>query len=530
MTENKWRLLSRRLPVSVKILSYIIVFLYIITPLLLIYYVPRASFNVLERINLPWIMAWTTLQASISATLAVIVGLPIGIAAGYYGSRIARIYRVLGLPIFMAPSVAVVLGFRWLAEQPIIPDSFATAPLGIILVHSYFNIPLSAVLVYSVIAGIPRETIDYLESIGIRGSKLWTTLLLPVSIRGVVSAWLLTFIYSFTGLAAPLMVEGAAYRYYTLEAWIYTIFKGFPSYRMVAVALTILQAAILAVIAYVFLRSQARITAAELGEQTRRPQESKTRLILDAYSLVVLIYLYMPVVGVVLMSLSTVNGYGLENYIRLLGGPLPVPPGVEFGRTVLNSLIYSAIAVAGSLLVSLSLMTERWRGMGNLASVVPLMISPVTIGLSFYLILYTNLRDILGHTPTILLLVGVSHIAMATPLASRAIDSGLSRIPVEVADYISMIDIKGFKLLYVLARAAGPGLVSAAMLAAASSLGEFGAVLVLTEPSTWSLGVLTYNLYGAGRVLGVASASASILLAMTVAIVFLVARNLREWF
>lgn len=530
MVSDKWTLLSKRLPITVRIISYSIILLFIIAPLLLIYYIPASPYGFLHKLNLARIMAWTVFQAAASATIAVLVGGPVGIAGGYYGARMARLYRILGLPVFMAPSVAVVLGFRWLAELPIVPDIVAKAPLGILLVHSYFNIPLAAVLVYSSVAGIPRDVIDFLESIGLKGRRLWGTLLIPVSVRGALSAWLLTFIYSFTGLAAPLMVQGAAYKYYTLEAWIYTVFTGFPSHRMSAVVLTFLQAGVLALTAYFFVLSQARVAGAELGELTRRPRESRTRLILEAYSLLLLIYLYLPIMGVVLMSLETSRGYGLDNYVRLLSGPLPVPPGVEFPKTVVNSLLYAVVAVIGSILVSLPLVVEKRKGIGGLAGITPLIISPVTIGISFYLVFYTHLKDMIGHTPSIIFLVGLSHIAMAVPLASRAVEAGLSRVPVEITDFMAMIGLKGYRLIHMLARASGPGLVAAAMLAAASSLGEFGAVLVLTEPSTWSLGVLTYNLYGAGRVLGVASAAASILIALTLSMLILVARNLREWF
>lgn len=530
MKRNEWSLVSARLPVSVKILAYMIVLLFATAPIPLLFYLPRAPLSLITQVNLSWIIEWTLLEAAASATIAVLVGAPVGIAAGYYGSRPARLYRVLGLPVFMAPSVAVVLGFRWLAGLPYMPGWIARAPWGIIVVHSYFNIPLAAVLVYSSIAGVSREIVDYLESIGVRGWRIWRLLLIPASLRGSLSAWILTFIYSFTGLAAPLMVEGSAYRYYTLEAWIYTIFRGFPSYRILAVLLTLLQAGFLTMVAVLFLRSQFKAAAAELGEATRRPRETGWRLALDAYSTIVLAYLYAPILGVLLMSFTTGRGIGLDNYARLIQGPLPVPPGASFARSILNSIVYASIAVAGSILVSLPLVAGKRRLLGSLAGVSPLVISPVTLGISLYLVYYTRLHGIIGHTPTILFLVGLSHIAMALPLASRAVDSALSRLPGEVLEFMVMVGLKGYRLLTLLARSSGPGLVSAAMLAAASSLGEFGATLVLTEPSTWSLGVLTYNLFGAGRLLGVASASASVLLAMSLALLFLVARNLREWF
>ena len=525
-----WRLAGKLLPWPVKALALATLLAFTLPPILLLYLLPRSSLDLLGQLNLPWILEWTIIQATASATIAVAVGAPVGVASGYYGSRIAGLYRVLGLPVFMAPSVAVVLGFRWLAQLPHTPEWLAQAPHGIIVVHSWFNIPLAAVLVYSSLAGIPAEVYDYVETAGIRGYRLWRHLIIPASIPGILSAWLLTFIYSFTGLAAPLMVEGAAYKYYTLEAWIYTIFKGFPAYRSLSALLALLQASLLAGTALILLRVQTRTPRGELGERIRRPRRDPVSLALEAYSILLLGYLYLPLLGVFLESLTIHGHLTLDNYRRLVTGPLPVPPGASFPRALLNSLLYAVIAMAGAVTLSIPLVVERDRVSGRLAGLAPILFSPVTVGVALYFTLYLALRSVLGHTLAIVLLIGLAHISMSLPLASRAVDSGLSRIPREAVEYMLSIGLRGYRLLYQLARVAGPGLSSAALLAVAASLGEFGAVLVLTEPSTWSLGVLTYQLYGGGRLLGPASACASVLLSLTLFSAFIVSRRVREWF
>ena len=511
-----------------RLLYLSILAVYLAPPLLLALYLPRAPLDVLERIRLDWILAWTIAQASASATISVLLGLPVGIAAAWYGSRAARAWRILGLPVFMAPSVSVVLGFRALAEYGLAPGWAARAPWGIIVVHSYYNIPLSAVLSYSSIAWVAGELVDYVESLGLRGWRLWRRVLLPAALPGAMAAWLLAFTYSFTGLAAPLMVEGAAYKYYTLEAWIYTLYWGFPAWRLSAAVLSILQSGLLLVLAYALLRYTER------REHVEAPAPAKAgRLgaaLLEAYSLTLLAALYAPLASVVAYSL--VDPYTgrvtLEAYERLFHGPLPLPPGASAAKSIAWSIFY---ATATSMLATISSLTPALGGRARrLASLAPLTVSPVIAGVGLHLTLYHPLSTRIGHTATVVLLIVLTHTAIAVPLASRALELGIRRIPREALDYLASLPLSPWRHALLILASAGPGTVAAALLSAVSSLGEFGAALVITEPSTWSLGVLTYNLYSAGRLLHVASASATILLALTLAATAAAASRLKQWF
>ncbi len=530
MESVEWRLIESRLPPGARRAALALVAVYLSSAALLAAVLPRAPLGVLARLDMPWILSWTTAQAAASAGLAVLLGTPVGVAAGYYGVPVARAYRVLGLPVFMAPTVAVVLGFRWLAGLPLVPDWLAEAPAGIILVHAYFNIPLAAVLAYSSVAGVAAELVDYIEGVGIRGWRLWARVLAPAAAPGALAAWTLAFIYAFTGLAAPLMVEGAAYRYYTLEAWIYTVYWGFPAWRLAAAALALLQAAVLLAASALLLRALQAAPRIEAGEAYRRPRGGAAARILSAYSLVLLAALYAPLAGVA--AASVVDPYtgeaGLGAYQRLLQGPLPVPPGASFPRALANSVLYATVTAALATILGSSLAAGGTAR--RLAGLAPLAVSPVVAGVGLHLNLYPPLAAALGHTAAIAVLVVLAHTVMALPLASRSLEVALRRVPSEALAFLASIGLHGWSLQAHLLRAAAPGLAAAAALSAASSLGEFGAVLVVTDPSTWSLGVLVYNLYSAGRMLHVASAAATILLSLTLALTALVASRVREWF
>ena len=525
--DREHRLLDERLPPLLRIAPFILVLLYTGSFLAATLTLAPEGLGLLDKIPLARIASWTALQAAAASGIAVALGTPVGIAAGYYMSRPARAYRVLGLPVFMAPSVAVVLGFRWLTEAGLAPGWAARAPWGIILIHAYFNIPLAAVMVEASVAGLTRDLADYVEGLGLRGARLWRRLLLPAALPGAASAGLLAYIYAFTGLAAPLMVEGAAYRYYTLEAWIYTVYWGLPGLRALAAALALIQALALAILAHALITVQRRMPRAELSEAPGRARRGHP--LLSAYSLALLVALYMPLASTVAGSL--VDPYtgeaGLGAYERLLQGPLPLPPPASGPRSIALSITYATLTMALATLLALPLaLGHRLR---PLAGLTPLIVSPVVAGVAVHLTLYHPLSSTLGHLPAILTLIVMLHTVMALPLASRSLEVGITRVPREAAAYLAGLPLPPSRLLTHLLRATGPSLRAAAALAAAASLGEFGAVLVITDPSTWSLGVLAYSLYSAGRVPMLAHAAASLLLMLTLALSWVVARSLREW-
>jgi len=523
----EYRLARRALPKTLIVAAALVIGLFTLSPLFLAPAALQAPTGILDLVNLPWTLAWTLGQAAASASLAVLLGAPVGVAGGYYGARVSRAYRVLGLPVFMAPSVAVVLGFRELAALGIVPDALARAPLGIIAVHAYFNIPLAAVLVYSSVAGVPREAYEFLESIGLRGWRLLSKAVLPAALPGAAGAWALAFLYAFTGLAAPLMVEGSAYHYYTLEAWIYTVYWSFPSYRPAAALLALGQAVILAMAALLLVRA-GQGSRASLGEASGR---SRAGVLMEGYSLALLAALYAPLAAVVAGSLRDpyTGAVGFDAYRLLLEGRIGLPPGASFPGALANSLVYAAFTAVGASMLSLPLVLGG-GSLRRLAGVSPLIVSPVMAGVALSLTIYPLLSMALSRRAAVLLLVLVAHTAMALPLASRSLDAGLGRVSRELVAHVLGLGLKGWRLAWTLARAAGPGLVASVVLSAAASLGEFGAVLVITDPSTWSLGVLVYNLYGAGRVPHVAAAAATVLLGLVVAASWVAARSLREWF
>ncbi len=246
--------------------AWLVVALYV-APVLLFaraYWPPRLSGL---PFDLGWLVTWTLGQAVASASLAVAIGWPLGIASGFYGCRAARTAVVLGLAPFMSPVVVAALGLRVLYSGT--PLGFlAWGWSGVVALNSYFNIGLAASLVDAAARGVEESVLEHARLLGLRGPSLWRRLLLPSTARAAAAAWGLAFLYSATS-ASPLVVAGAAYRYYTVEAMLYSLYTGFPSLRGAVAALALAELVAAALFAAALLAYTRRLVPAPV---TARPR------------------------------------------------------------------------------------------------------------------------------------------------------------------------------------------------------------------------------------------------------------------
>ena len=144
--------------------------------------------------SLAWVLGWSIGQAILSASLATLAGWPLGVLAGFYDSRLARIAVVASLAPFMSPVVVAALGLRALyGEGGIVSGHlrfarlFAEGWTGVVVLHSYFNIGFAAAMTAAAAAATERSVVEQVELMGLRGPGLWLRALLPLTSRGAVS-------------------------------------------------------------------------------------------------------------------------------------------------------------------------------------------------------------------------------------------------------------------------------------------------------------------------------------------------------
>ncbi len=467
---------------------------------LLLYWPPTGSLP----FSLAWAASWTLVQALASAVLATVLGWPLGILAGFYSLRLAYFTALASLAPFMSPVVVAALGLRSLYEGTPL-EFIARGWSGVIVLHAYFNIGLVALFVAAAAASTERSIIEHARLIGLRGPSLWLRVLIPLTARAAAYASLIVFIYSLTS-AAPLVVKDARYKYYTIEAWLYTLYHGFPSSHGLIPVIALAEVAAVALVATLVVRVAERIEASPLAVRGRGylPLRGPAKALAQAYSLCILVFLYAPIAS---LALEAVKANPSILFSRATAGPGLV--GV-----VLNSLVYLAVVAAVSIPLGAAAATSKSLGVAALASIA---VAPVAYGVTATIYYYRTLSSLLGVEATSRLLIILAHTAAALPLASRLLEAGKARVPREVEETMQLIGLRGAVYLSHWLRAVAPATITAAGFAAAASLGEFGASIVVSVPETWSLTVLVYKLIASGRFFSEACLAALLLEAMSLA-------------
>jgi putative spermidine/putrescine transport system permease protein len=78
--------------------------------------------------------------------------------------------------------------------------------LGIILVLMWQNVPVTMLIVSAVISGIPQDIIDAARNLGAGPRRVFTEVILPLSLPGVSAAALIVFIDSLGTFAVPSII------------------------------------------------------------------------------------------------------------------------------------------------------------------------------------------------------------------------------------------------------------------------------------------------------------------------------------
>ena len=505
----------RRLEVKASIAAAIAVTLLFYTPALLGFkdFLANPLHVKINTRLLSRTLDFTVEQAIISATLSVITGLPAGLALALEGPRRSRLYRLLFTIAFMAPPMTVVMGFTALYSRngllaSLIPQlqAFGQGFWAIIAAHVFYNAPLAALMAYSAFSSMPPGYWDLIRvSGGLYNRYLVKRVLIPQASKAVLYSWLIAFIYCFASFAIPLTLGGPPYS--TLEVLIYY------NYRMLrwdaASAIAFLQFLILSITVLIASRiaSPASAPAGASYSTLGAPRALKAYLTLFTF------FIASPLLGLAYKSLETPSGIGIRNYASLVSTSSKGELGFTPAMVLVNSVYFAVSTLALVTVIATATAIARGR-LHHIAATALLAISPVTIGFGLA-------RTLLPVAPNWMAVV-IAHSFAAYPLAANAIRVGVSRVQkgyIEAAE--SMGETPIGTLVRVVIPLAVPAYVTAASLAVAVSLGEFGATMVLRTRNTITLGIVPY-IYRSHRMFGEAYAAASLLLLATIVAVYLV--------
>ncbi len=516
-------------------------------------------------------IAFTFIQASLSAILTLAIGLPIAWWLGRYKwKRIGVIRAALTLP-FVTPTVVAAMGFLALIKDGGVLDSIGidlrndsgivgelSATLGIentghiialLIAHAWFNLALVIRFVEPKVSTLPPRYEDAFRMLPAGTSPIQriTQFWWPMLRTSILSAFVFTFIFSFTSFA---LVRWLAPDLWTLESLMATEggAAGIPGYR-VDVSRFVLGAAT--------LQGIVLLIALGLAGRWQQRQSNEIELVSEVHSrtnfgtpgllprlgvLFATIFALAPLVVMILSSFR-IRDRTSESYRWSLDAWGAAFSGDLTYASVPEALFNSVFYAVGCLIVSCLLgffvaqaihsleqqNRPRLAQAIDLLSMLPLALSGVMVGLGVLL-------GILKLWPALFSFYALPilpHAMLTTPFVVRILLPAMREID---SDYEEAGMILGYnpveRFFRIKIPLLQPNLVVAAALSMAFSLGEFGASWILLRSGAWdTLPVLVDQLMSRPKyfelVEPIAMATATVLMCMTF-LLFVIAERFRS--
>ena len=476
---------------------------------------------------------FTIKQAFFSVLLSLAIGLPGAWFAGGKSKRFRVLFRTLTSIPFAMPSILVVLGFvlfygnsgwlnRALAAFPgkAGPLYILYKPQAIVLAHGFLNFPLVIRLVGD---GVARARITYAPiaaSLGASPLVTFFTVTLPLLFPALMSAMLLVFLYSFTSFAIVLVLGGGPAST-TLPVEIYRharIFLNYPNAGMLALIETSIALTVFIIYAYF-----ARIASSARVEIRERVFESKRALpitiAMASYLFLSMVFILGPLVSLIFESLlaratrsadeffsfrwwSTLGNTCLPAMFRSLVLAILSASTACFLALLAAAAVKITGVYGGGIPEKKKLFTER---LINFFAISPLISSGIVLGFGWIIFYGRGL----SRTPAALV---VLHAVIALPFAYNSISEGFRSLPENILYASSVSGSNPLRCIFsVLIPLSRNRLLSAWSFAAALSLGELNAVMMLGIDNWETLPLYIYRAIGAYRY-GLASSAGTLLM------------------
>lgn len=479
------------------------------------------------RRHATWEVLWfTTWQAAASTALTLAAGLAPAWAVSRFDFVGRRLLLSLLSAVFVLPTV--VVGAAFVAILPGELDRSVWAVLG---AHVVFNI---AVVVRTVGAFWEQLPVELEHAAATLGAGPWRTfrhIVLPLLRPPLAAAAAVVFLFSFTSFGVIRVLGTAGRSTIEVEVWRRATQLGDIGG---AAFLALIQLVVLAVLVGWSARLQRRHSRRlDLGDPARRRRprgwRERAAVVLAAGSAVALIAL--PLAALVERSLRPDGAggpYGLGGWRSL--GNTEIRPGLRIGIDPIDALRTSAqtaawatvfaVAIGFAAVVTISVLGRSGRVLDT-GMMLPLGTSAVTIGFGMLITFDTPPFDWRAAW----WLVPIGHALVASPFVVRsalAIVRGVDPDLAAAAATLGAPPIRAWMTttLPVMRRPIATG----AGLAAAISLGEFGATSFLSRSGSETLPIAIERLLGrTGRMFQAqAFALATILAAATILIVVVV--------
>jgi thiamine transport system permease protein len=443
-----------------------------------------------------WDIAWFTLWQAVISTIATIaVGLAPAYVVARFDFRGRRALLSLLTAVFVLPTV--VMGAAFLA---LLPDSLDRTVWAVIGAHVVFNLAVVIRLVGTMWEHLPADMEAAAATLGASRWRVATEISLPLVRPAVTAAGAVVFLFTFTSFGVIRILAAPGTRTIEVEVWRRATQLGDISG---AAVLALLQLAVLAVVvgwSSVAQRRHSRALALRPLARRRAPRSAGERRFVVAVAAATAAVAAAPIAALAVRSFRTPAGWSAAAWTQL--GRTEFRPGIRVGVDPLDALTNSLVnaawatlfAVVGGALASLAIAAAGRSGRAlDAGLMLPLGTSAVTIGFGMLITFDTPPVDWRASW----WLLPVGHALVAVPFVVRTVVGVLRSVDpalTSAATTLGAAPARAWREI-VVPHLWRPLAVGAA-LAAAISLGEFGATSLLSRSGGETLPIAIESLVG----------------------------------
>lgn len=457
---------------------------------------------------------FTTWQAFVSTVLTLLLALPgayVFARYRFYGKDFLQSFTTVP---FVLPTVVVAAAFhsllgprglvnawlmKWLSltSPPVAIDQTIAF---ILIAHVFYNYTVVLRIVGGYWARLEPGLTEAAKMLGASAWKAFLKVTLPLLAPAILAASLLVFIFCFSSFGVILILGGP--RFATIEVEIYRQAIHLLNLPMAA-ALSLVQIVFTFGLMWVYTWLQRNRSLA-LKPESRAVTQKKIgsradRLIVGANIGFMVLFLGLPMISLVIRSLSSETGASLGFYRALFENTSQSVFFVPPADAVLYSLGFALATLLMALMLGVPAATflvgpaSRLRALLDPLFMLPLSTSAVTLGFGFIIALDKpplNLR-------TSPMLVPLAHTLVAFPFVVRSLLPALRSIPDSLRESATVLGAAPWRVwrtvdLPILGRA----LLVGAVFAFTISLGEFGATVFVARPQTPTMPLAIYRFLG----------------------------------
>jgi len=480
-----------------------------------------------------WFTLW---QAAVSSLLTLLLAVPLAwllACHAFPGKR--TIEAVLMVP-FVLPTIVVAVAFSALigpsgsanellmrlpgVDEP--PIRILNTVWAILLAHVFYNVAVAARIIATGWRGLDTRVEESAAMLGAGPVARFVLVTLPALRNSLLAAGSLVFLFCFTSFGVVLILGGP--RFGTLETEIYR--ESLFLFRLpVAAALAIVQMVV--TFAAIAVNSRLQRTTAQRTEARQPSGWSAASALSGAVVIAALLLLTVaPMAALVERSFHGGDGYTLRYYTMLddnvRGQVLFVAPIEAVRNSVVFALATAVVALPVGTLAAIGAVRAR-SSVAEAIIQVPLGVSSVTLGLGFLVTMDAPPLNLRGSPA----LVVIAHSLIAVPFVARTVAARLRNLDPRLRDAAAMLGAGPFRTFFAVEAPLLKGAIGvAAVLSFATSMGEFGATLLISRPEYPTIPVAIFRYLGQPGALnyGQALAMSTVLMAVTATTFFLADR------